>query len=74
MSEVMKTISFERILELILEDYYTKGKIFEIEEKDFYKDIDNSIEMKFCNEYLRYPIGPAAGPHTKFLICLSNRM
>ena len=65
MSEVMKTMPFERILELALQDYYTKGKIFEVEEKDFHKDIDNSIEMEFCGEYLRYPIGPAAGPHTQ---------
>jgi putative selenate reductase len=65
MSEVMKTMSFERILELSLKDYYTKGKIFEVEEKDFFKDIDNSIEMDFCGEYLRFPIGPAAGPHTQ---------
>ena len=65
MSELMKTISFEKILELVLEDYYTKGKIFEVEEKDFFKEIDNTIEMEFCGEYLRYPVGPAAGPHTQ---------
>lgn len=65
MSDIMKPMSFERILNLVLEDYYTKGKIFGIEEKDFYRDIDNSIEMNFCNEYLRFPVGPAAGPHTQ---------
>jgi putative selenate reductase len=65
MSDVMKIMSFEKILQLALEDYYTKGKIFGIEEKDFYRDIDNSIEMNFCNEYLRFPVGPAAGPHTQ---------
>ncbi|WP_300384892.1 hypothetical protein [Clostridium sp.] len=65
MSNVMKIMSFEKILNLTLEDHYTKGKIFGIEEKDYYKDIDNSIEMDFCNEYLRFPVGPAAGPHTQ---------
>ena len=65
MSDVMKIMSFERILNLALEDYYTKGKIFGVEEKDFYRDIDNSIDMDFCGEYLRFPIGPAAGPHTQ---------
>lgn len=65
MSDVMKIMSFERIINLTLEDYYTKGKIFGIEEKDFYRYIDNSIEMDFCNEYLRFPVGPAAGPHTQ---------
>lgn len=65
MSDVMKTMPFEKILKITLEDYYTKGKIFGIEEKDFYRDIDNSIEMNFCKEYLRFPVGPAAGPHTQ---------
>lgn len=65
MSDVMKTISFENLLLITLNDYYTKRKIFGIEEKDFYREIDNSIEMNFCNEYLRFPIGPAAGPHTQ---------
>ena len=65
MSDVMKVMSFEKILDITLKDYYTKGKIFGIEEKDFYRDIDNSIEMNFCGEYLRFPVGPAAGPHTQ---------
>ena len=65
MSDVMKVMSFEKILDITLKDYYTKGKIFGVEEKYFYRDIDNSIEMNFCNEYLRFPIGPAAGPHTQ---------
>lgn len=65
MSDVMKVIPFEKIIKLTLEDYYTKGKIFGIEKKDFYREIDNSIEMDFCNEYLRFPVGPAAGPHTQ---------
>lgn len=65
MSELMKTMSFEKILELALQDYYTKGKIFEVEEKNFSKDIDSSIAMEFCGEYLRYPVGTAAGPHTQ---------
>jgi putative selenate reductase len=65
MSEVMKTMSFETILERALQDYYTKGKIFEINENDFFREVDNSIEMEFCGEYLRYPVGPAAGPHTQ---------
>ena len=54
MSELMKTISFERLIDLTIEDYYTKGKIFEIEEKDFYKGETGSAL-----------IGAAAGPHTQ---------
>ena len=54
MSELMKTISFDKLIELSMEDYYTKGKIFEIDEKDFYKEGAENIW-----------IGPAAGPHTQ---------
>ncbi len=54
MSELMKTISFERLIDLTIEDYYTKGKIFEIEEKNFYRGETGSAL-----------IGAAAGPHTQ---------
>jgi putative selenate reductase len=64
MSETMGTLSFEKILLLCLNDYETKGKIFEIEKKYFYQNISN-LEMNLMNEYLRVPIGPAAGPHTQ---------
>ncbi len=65
MSETMKTLSFEKIIEICLKDYYTKGRIFDIDQKDFYRDIDDNFKMDFCNEKLRYPLGPAAGPHTQ---------
>ncbi|MDF2676132.1 MAG: hypothetical protein K0Q97_425 [Bacillota bacterium] len=65
MSETMKTLSFEKIIEICLQDYYTKGRIFDIDQKDFYRDIDDNFKMDFCNEKLRYPLGPAAGPHTQ---------
>lgn len=64
MSETMGTLSFEKILMLCLNDYETKGKIFEIEKKYFFYPISN-LEMNLMNEYLRVPIGPAAGPHTQ---------
>lgn len=65
MSETMKPISFEKIINMCLEDYYTKGKIFEIDEKNFYRDKNEKIGMNFNNQFLRFPIGPAAGPHTQ---------
>lgn len=65
MSDTMRILSFESLLDITLKDYYTKGKIFEIEEKFFYKPGNESIEMNFNGEHLRTPIGPAAGPHTQ---------
>lgn len=65
MSDTMRILSFESLLDITLKDYYTKGKIFEIEEMFFYKPGNESLEMNFNGEYLRTPIGPAAGPHTQ---------
>ncbi len=65
MSDVMKTLSFEYLLNVCLQDYSTKGKIFEIDKKDFFLDINDNASMSFDKEYLRFPIGPAAGPHTQ---------
>ncbi len=65
MSDTLGTISFARLLDICLEDYYTKGKIFEIDEKDFYKGKNDNLGINMFNEYLRTPIGPAAGPHTQ---------
>lgn len=67
MSDTMRILSFESLLDITLKDYYTKGKIFEIEEKFFYKPGNESLEMNFNGEYLRTPIGPAAGPHTQLV-------
>lgn len=65
MSDTMRILTFESLLDITLKDYYTKGKIFEIEEKYFYKPGNDNLEMNLCDEYLRTPIGPAAGPHTQ---------
>jgi putative selenate reductase len=61
----MRILSFESLLDITLKDYYSKGKIFEIEKKYFYKPDNEGLEMNFNGEYLRTPIGPAAGPHTQ---------
>ena len=65
MSDTMKSLSFEYLIESCLKDYYTKGKILEIDKKDFFTEMNDNLKMTFNNEYLRYPIGPAAGPHTQ---------
>lgn len=65
MSDTMKSLSFEYLIEDSLQDYYTKGKMLEIDKKDFFTNVNDNLKMSFNNEYLRYPIGPAAGPHTQ---------
>lgn len=65
MSDVMRPLSFDYLLDVCLNDYHTKGKILEIDKKDFFTNVNDNIKMSFNNEYLRYPVGPAAGPHTQ---------
>lgn len=65
MSDVMKSLSFEYLIDDCLQGYYTKGKILEIDKKDFFTNVNDNLKMIFNDEYLRYPIGPAAGPHTQ---------
>ncbi len=65
MSDVMKALPFEYLIDDCLQDYYTKGKILEVDKKDFFVNVSDNLKMSFNNEYLRYPVGPAAGPHTQ---------
>ena len=65
MSDVMKALPFEYLIDDCLLDYYTKGKILEVDKKDFFVNVSDNLKMSFNNEYLRYPVGPAAGPHTQ---------
>lgn len=65
MSDIMNALPFEYLVENCLQDYYTKSRIFEIDKKDFFTDVNDRLKMIFNDEYLRYPLGPAAGPHTQ---------
>ena len=65
MTDTLATLSFENLLNVCLEDYYTKGKIFEIDDKFFYRKKNDNLASNFNGEYLSIPIGPAAGPHTQ---------
>lgn len=65
MTDAMKLIPFDKLIDICLNDYYTKGKIMEIDEKYFFRNNSENISMEFNGEYLRFPIGPAAGPQTQ---------
>lgn len=65
MTEQMRLIPFEKLIDICLQDYYTKGKIMEIDKRDFFRDTNENVSMNFNGEFLRYPIGPAAGPQTQ---------
>ncbi|HOK62544.1 MAG TPA: hypothetical protein PK083_04715 [Soehngenia sp.] len=64
MSDNLITMNFEKLLDVILNDYKRHRKIFEIEEKDFYR-YEKDISIEYLGNKLASPIGPAAGPHTQ---------
>ena len=57
----MRPISFDKLMNWILEEKRSKGTIFGI--REFYKA--NSEYINLFEQKLENPIGPAAGPHTQ---------
>lgn len=64
MSDRMRVIPFERLINWIFAEYEGKKSIFGIAEKHFFKETTDK-QITFCGEKLSSPLGPAAGPHTQ---------
>ena len=64
MSEVMRPIKFNSLMEWILSEYGKNKTIFGIRENKFYKNKTDSNIVMF-NEKLSSPFGPAAGPNSQ---------
>ena len=64
MSDRMTPISFEKLLNWILDEYKTNGTIFGINNDKFYKNTNKSYIDMF-GEQISTCIGPAAGPHSQ---------
>lgn len=62
MSDIMKGMSFEKLLKQSLEEYRQKESIFDVKALTYIKD-DKVID--FCDGRLENPLGVAAGPHTQ---------
>ncbi len=64
MSDLMRMIPFNKMVNWILEEYKNQGSIFGIRSEKFYKNKSNTyIEM--FGEKLSSPVGPAAGPNSQ---------
>ncbi|NOX87676.1 MAG: putative selenate reductase subunit YgfK [Calditrichaeota bacterium] len=64
MSDIMRPIPFENLLNRILKEFTRTRKIFGLPfEKFFFKK--NDIGIKIFGDFLETPLGPAAGPHTQ---------
>ncbi|MBW6462939.1 MAG: selenate reductase [Firmicutes bacterium] len=63
MSDRMRVIPFDKLVNWIIEEYRQEDTIFGISAKDFYPETTDN--MSYCGEQLNRPLGPAAGPHTQ---------
>jgi len=64
MSDKMHPISFEKLLDWILEEYKKNKTCFGIPEEKFFRNKTNN-DFNIFGEKLENPVGPAAGPHTQ---------
>ena len=64
MSDIMRPLAFEKLLNWILEEYKKHRTIFGIPEEKFYKKNDDYY-FEIFGEKCETPLGPAAGPHTQ---------
>ncbi|MFC2108277.1 putative selenate reductase subunit YgfK [Candidatus Bipolaricaulota bacterium] len=66
MSEQLRVLPFEVLLDWILKEYESHRSIFGIHEAVFYKPTaDDPFSSTLFGDRLATPIGPAAGPHTQ---------
>lgn len=64
MSDIMRAISFEQLINTIFSEYRQKQTIFGLHEDQFFKPSKkNSIQV--FGQDCATPLGPAAGPHTQ---------
>ncbi len=64
MSDIMRPISFKKLINWIFEEYRNNGSIFGIPESKFFRKTGKNY-LKLFGETCETPIGPAAGPHTQ---------
>jgi len=71
MSDKMKPVPFQKLLDWIFQEYINQKSIFGIPSSKFYH-VKEKGDEKIFDECLETPIGPAAGPHTQLtqnIIC-----
>ena len=64
MSDRMRVIPFEKLVNWIIEEYRREKTIFGIAEKYFFRSASGK-DLHLHGERLGSPLGPAAGPHTQ---------
>lgn len=64
MSDLMRPISFQHLIEWTLAEYKEKGSVFGIHKEKFYRN-KSGKNMEIFGQKISSPIGPAAGPNSQ---------
>lgn len=64
MSDRMRLIPFDQLIQWIMTEYQNSHSIFGVHQEHFYRKSDQK-SLKIFGETLENPLGPAAGPHTQ---------
>lgn len=64
MSEFMRPIPFNQLIDWCLDEYRQKGSVFGIKEEKFYKN-SGKYMTNVLGDKLSTPVGPAAGPQSQ---------
>jgi len=64
MSDKMRLVPFDALIDRMMEEWRHTRSLFEVSEKDFYRKSDKRIYEVF-GQKLAVPLGPAAGPQTQ---------
>ena len=64
MSEIMRPISFEDLVNWVRSEYVRRGSVFGIRKEKFYRNRSGG-GFNLFGKTIASPIGPAAGPHTQ---------
>ncbi|MGI5948971.1 putative selenate reductase subunit YgfK [Peptoniphilus sp.] len=65
MSEIMRPMPFDKLLNWALEEYKNEGRVFGIRKESFYKNKSNTYLKTIFGDKIASAVGPAAGPHSQ---------
>ncbi|MDD5015296.1 MAG: putative selenate reductase subunit YgfK, partial [Atribacterota bacterium] len=65
MGDIMRPVTFKRLLHWITVEYQLQRTIFGIPESQFFREKSQKNIRIFFDESCATPLGPAAGPHTQ---------
>ncbi len=64
MSEIMRMIPFDKLMNWMLTEYKESGSIFGIKKNKFYKN-ESGTYLEIFGDKISSPVGPAAGPNSQ---------